>query len=101
MRPPLSCKRARTRGLPIPPPNPPQPALAHAVRYEDIQREATMVLRPDCFEGMRFEINRWAAAASAPNDTHRHAHTHIEGCWLHAPRIDASSACSHCALCPN
>lgn len=32
--------------------------LPAPVRYEDIQREVMMVLKPDLFEGMRFEINK-------------------------------------------
>ena len=32
--------------------------LPQPVRYEEIQREGIMVLKPDTFEGMRFEINK-------------------------------------------
>lgn len=32
--------------------------LPQPVKYEDIQREVMMVLKPDLFEGMRFEINK-------------------------------------------
>ncbi|KAF5834850.1 40 kDa translocon at mitochondrial outer envelope membrane [Dunaliella salina] len=32
--------------------------LPQPVRYEEIQRENIMVLKPDTFEGMRFEINK-------------------------------------------
>jgi mitochondrial import receptor subunit TOM40 len=32
--------------------------LPQPVRYEEIQREGIMVLKPDSFEGMRFEVNK-------------------------------------------
>uniref|UniRef100_A0A7S0V429 Mitochondrial import receptor subunit TOM40 n=1 Tax=Polytomella parva TaxID=51329 RepID=A0A7S0V429_9CHLO len=32
--------------------------LPQPVRYEDIQRESIMALKPDLFEGMRFELNK-------------------------------------------
>lgn len=32
--------------------------LPQAVKYEDLQREVLMALKPDLFEGMRFEITK-------------------------------------------
>nr|QKY15283.1 mitochondrial import receptor subunit TOM40-1 (TOM40-1) [Polytomella parva] len=32
--------------------------LPQPVRYEDIQRESSMALKPELFEGMRFELNK-------------------------------------------
>lgn len=33
-------------------------AVAQPVKYEDVQREGIMSLKPDTFEGMRFELNK-------------------------------------------